>query len=298
MRLIFSVLWFDDSEEYFDSLDMDQLRQEVLSWGFYPEIICVTTPEEFEKYSPFQRFDLIVVDQNLENYPAGQEFISNIRTHAVYTEIIFYTAGIVSNLWEAIGDKKLEGIFVSHRSEILSKISKVGHQSIRKILDLENMRGIVMAEVGELDHLLDEIITTGIEYLPPDQQSAIYQKFHNDCLGQQQTLANCLEEFGRTPNANEMIALCDSNKRWRNFNRLWKQHPKLKGGEKVGNYEAEILIPRNFLAHGKPEIQNDGYCFRFQGKEFFYNEEVSSNLRKKILAYKEDFANILRILNN
>ncbi len=149
MRLTFSILWFDDSETYFDSLDLDWLKNEVLSWGFSPKIIQVTTPEDFMSHRPFDIFDIIVVDRNLEGYENGQQFISDLRSNSVYTEVIFYTAGNASELWDGIREKQLEGVFVSTRNDILPKISKVGSQSIRKILDLENMRGIVMAEVGE-----------------------------------------------------------------------------------------------------------------------------------------------------
>ena len=154
MRLVFSVLWFDDDEEYFDSIDIEPLEKEILSWGFWPKIEKVTTPEDFSNRSPFESYDLIVVDRNLEGCEDGQVFIANIRENAIYTEIIFYTAGNTSDLWEAIRTKELEGVFVSSRLNVLSKIEAVGRQSIRKILDLENMRGIVMAEVGELDLLL------------------------------------------------------------------------------------------------------------------------------------------------
>ena len=65
-------------------------------------------------------------------------------------------------MWEAIREKKLEGIFISSRNEIVSKNTKVGYQSIQKILDLENMRGIIMAEVGELDLMRQEIIMGGM----------------------------------------------------------------------------------------------------------------------------------------
>jgi len=50
MRLSYSILWFDDTEEFFDILDIDGLKSEILSWGFLPEIKLVKTPEEFWSY--------------------------------------------------------------------------------------------------------------------------------------------------------------------------------------------------------------------------------------------------------
>ena len=297
MRLVFSVLWFDDNEDYFDSLELESLEDAISSWGFWPQIEQVTTPEEFNDRSPFESYDLIVVDRNLEGYEDGQQFIANIRENAIYTEVIFYTAGNTSDLWEAIREKKLEGIFVSSRTNILSKIAKVGRQSIRKVLDLENMRGIVMAEVGELDHLLDEIITIGIKHLPQEQQKIVFTRFHKKVAQQYKKNDAILAEFIEAPTTNKMLELCDSNKRWQNFNRLKKYHNKLKNNESIGDYTQDVLRPRNSLAHGRPESHKDGgYVFHHHGKEFYFDDAVSLKLRQVILQYKEWFSVIIKEL--
>jgi hypothetical protein len=296
MKLTFSVLWFDDNEEYFDSLDLEPLEQEISSWGFSPKIIPVTTPEEFRKYLPFKEIDLIVVDRNLEQYPEGQEFIAELRNHAIYTEVIFYTAGMATDLWNAIREKQLEGVFVSPRNEILSKISKVGHQSVRKVLDLENMRGIVMAELGELDHLIADILRLGIPTLPTEKQNTIFKKFHKQLMEQSEKTIKRLEEFNKNPRIDEMLDLSDSYKHWLNFKRLSESHEKMKNLKSVGDFEAEILRPRNSLAHGKPEFENGVYVFRHQGKEYRFDEDVSAELRKTILRHKKGFEDILDVL--
>lgn len=297
MRLSFSVLWFDDNEDYFDSLDVTELNKEILEWGFEPNIKCVMTPEEFNKCAPFENYDLIVVDRNLEGYPDGQEFIANIRGNAVYTEIIFYTAGNASGLWDAIRENELEGVFVSSRSDILSKIAKVGRQTIRKVLDLENMRGIVMAEVGELDLLLEQIIKIGVDNLHVDYQRQIFTKFHENVMEQNTKTVASLARFIENPETALMLSFCDSDKRWQNFNRLRKCHDKLKGQQKIGDYAEDILRPRNFLAHGKPEINQDGsYLFHYQGKKYYFDDAVSLQLRQTILRYKKEFFTIVKLL--
>lgn len=299
MRLNFSVLWFDDNEDYFDSLDFDGLHQEILSWGFSPDIKCVTNPIEFKSHSPFAGFDLIVVDRNLEGYQDGQEFISELRDNAVYTEVIFYTAGNVTDLWNEIYQRQLEGVFVSHRSDILSKISRIGFQSIRKVLDLENMRGIVMAEVGELDHLLDSILEVGIATLNTSQQNEIFRRFYDAALKQNQQDKERLDTFIECPQVREMLSLCDSNKRWQNFNRLWRQHEELRNRQRVGDYESDILVPRNFLAHGKPVYgANKSFSFIHRNREFQFNDAISLALRQTILTYKTALSEILQILSS
>jgi hypothetical protein len=297
MKLNFSILWFDDNEAYLDSLDTEDLESEILSWGFTPVIDLVSTPEDFNAHSPFEHYDLIIVDQNLEGYPDGENFIADLRGHEVFTEVIFYTAGNASKLWDGIRDKELEGIFVTTKGNEQAKIALVGQQSIRKILDLENMRGIVMAEVGELDHQLAEILHVGISSLESEQQNTIFTKFHTKMLANQSTHEKILEEFKQSPKVESMLSLCDSSKQWQNFNRLKKQHAELKKDNPVGNYEQEILWPRNFLAHGRPTKEADGsFTFSFQGKKFAFNDEVSRDLRHTIVRYKEGFAKIFNLL--
>lgn len=300
MRLSFSLLWFDDSEEYLDSIDLDiaSLKQEINSWGFSPDIRFVKTPEEFQAYSPYEAFDMIVVDQNLEGYQNGQEFIAQLRSHSVYTEVVFYSARSVSDLWNSVYEKKLEGVFVSNRNDVIIKIMKVGHQSIQKVLDLENMRGIIMAEVGELDYLLDRIITYGMQTLTETQQGRIFNKFYEKAVEQNKKDKEELENFNKGPQVANMLNLCDSYKRWSNFNRLKKEHKVLKAWGNLGNYDYDILRPRNFLAHGKPEPDDaGGYIFTHRGKEYPFNKDVSRSLRQTILSYKEQFSGILRNLD-
>lgn len=294
MRLEFSVLWFDDDVDYFDSLDLDQLNGEIRSWGFLPKIRFVSTPEEFMQASPFSTIDLIVVDRNLEGYPDGQEFISNIRANAIYTETIFYSAGNSSNLWDAIREKELEGVFVSSRAEVESKILRVGRQSIRKILDLENMRGIVMAEVGELDLMLDEIIEIGMSQLSEDKRKTIFDRFTQNVSDQLRNNEQSLIAFSENPQIDIMLSLCDSDKRWQNLNRLSRIDDRVKKMKTLNRYVEDVLKPRNFLAHGRPEFQKDGdHLFRYGNREYLFSEETSMNLRKTILEYKSEFRRII-----
>ncbi len=94
-----------------------------------------------------------------------------------------------------------------------------------------------------------------------------------------------------------MIKLSDSKKRWDNFNRLRKRHVKLKGIKKVGDYEGDILSPRNALAHGRPEPYEDGgYVFYHRKKEYYFNDATSLELRQVILKYKTSFSNIIEEL--
>jgi response regulator of citrate/malate metabolism len=297
MNLKYSILWFDDNDSYFDSLDLDDLKEEIRSWGFLPNIVTVTTSEMFWSHNPFDKFDLIIVDQRLEDYGEGQEFISQLRDNHVYTEVIFYTAGIAEQLWDAIREKKLEGVYVSGKDPI-PKIKKVGYQAIKKVLDLENMRGIVMAEVGELDQVLDDIFAAGIPGLNPETRETIFKQFYQNASQQAEKSQKKLECSRENSTVECLLGFCDSHKRWQNFKQLLNYHEAIKDKKgRVGNYVKDVLTPRNFLAHGRPEQnQGGGFKFLYLGKEYIFDEDESRNLRQRILGYQDLFNRILNTL--
>ena len=291
MKLTFSILWFDDNPTFVDSLDLDALKNAIKSWGFVPAIKFVHTPEDFKLYSPFKEFDLIAVDYKLGEHPHGEEFIRDIRSHGVFTEIIFYSNVPSTELWEAIRTAQLEGIFVANRQVIADKIEKVGRQSVNKILDLNNMRGIVMSEVGELDLTLEAILREGLSDLDKSVQGKIFKNFHERASQQAAGDLEKLKQFEATPSVDDLISLAaDSAKRWMCFVSVLKRHADLVDErEKIGDYLKEVLWPRNCLAHGTPEQSETGFLFTFQGKQYKFDDAVASELRQIIMGYRERF---------
>ena len=297
MKLQYKVLWFDDSNELFDSLDWDYLKGEIQAWGFVPIVDLVTTPEQFKDKAPYDDYDLLVVDFNLDGYGYGQDFIADVREQEVFTEIIFYSSGDTSLLWKAILERKLEGIYIANKHTILERILRVGQQSLRKVLDLDNMRGIVMAEVGDLDHQLNDILMCAMKSLPPETQSKIYTGFYEASSKFHASNVMKLDAFKASPTIEDLLSLCDSDKRWANYGRL-KRHHKLLKELVLGNYVEDILKPRNFLAHGIPEVVSRGqFVFRHQGREYEFNDQVSTKLRHTIILYKKALAELYERLS-
>ena len=292
MNLKYSILWFDDDQDFFESLDNEPILTEIASWGFSPKIIPVHNAEEFNKHTPFDEFDMIVVDFKLGE-ERGDKFIKNVREQNVFSEIIFYSFSESSELWKAIHDKELEGVFVTNKKGIEQKLLRVAHQSVRKVLDLENMRGIVMSEVGDLDALLGDIFERAMQGITPEQQKSVFERFHEKISEQNKRNLDGLTAFKNAPSIEGLLKLCDSDKRWQNFKRVKKHHNLLKANTFDGDYINDILWPRNCLAHGTPERKDDGtLLFQFSGKEYTFDDTVSQDLRKKILEYKSAFAEI------
>ena len=297
MRMKYSILWFDDQREYLDSIDQDALKTTISGWGFIPNLVLVDDPAEFLAHKPFGGFDLIVVDYNLgDNQPHGEEFIRSIREHNVLTEIVFYSANPAKDLWDAIRARELEGIYVSGRDLVVSKIERVAQQSLRKVLVLNNMRGLIMAELGDLDLQLDALLDLGWPTLEDDGRTYISERFIDSAIKQIDKTRAALQDCAASPTCASIAALSDSGKRWDNLCRLRKKHGKLKD-VKMPPFADEVLFPRNCLAHGIPREEGSDLVFTFSGRDFVYNEHSSIQLRQTILKYRDHLRDMENLLN-
>jgi len=297
MRLTYSILWFDDDEEYLESIDQDYIEEEFAKWGFNCDLTLVHDIQEFNRAAPFQDYDLILVDYSLDGAEEGlfgQSFIKQVREQQVLTEVIFYSSHAVSNLWEAIRSEMLEGVFVASRnSGVDNKLLKVAKQSIHKVLDLENMRGIVMAEVGTIDEVLTQIAMSQYQTLNQEHKQEILNKYAAKVEKQQNNTCQQLQASISDDNVAGVLALLDSEKKWNFCQSLSKKLSGLNINAQ-GNYSDEILKTRNFLAHGVPEKQQDGSLkFHFKEQEYIFNQASSEQLRLKLRAYSSFFESIL-----
>jgi hypothetical protein len=281
MKLEYRILLLDDDQGFIASLDLDPLADQVRDWGFDPHVKIVTTPDEFMAQAPFRDFDLIAVDFNLgDGLQRGDAFIRQVRDNSVYTEVVFYSAMEAGDLWAAVGAQRLEGVYLANRGNVVDKLLVVARQSVRKVLDLNN-----------LDHLLDEILRSGFIQLDAAEQKKIYEAFHKQAVIQAKDTLDRLENFLADPSVEAMIQLSDSTKRFANLNRLKRRHDKVKAAE-FGKYDDEVLKPRNHLAHGRPQHIEGKHVFKFGEKEYVFDDAESVALRRKILAYRAIFAAI------
>lgn len=298
MNLNYTILWYDDDQDFFESKDMGPIEEAITSWGFRLQIVPVHNAVELQKFKPFDQFDMLVVDFDLGGDEHGDQFIRSVRDQNVFAEIIFYSMKESGELWQAVGGKQLEGIFVANKRSIDQKLIRVARQSVRKVLDLENMRGIVMSEVGDLDALLGAIFERAMHGVTPEQRQQVFDRFHEKVSEQHKEFQDALSAFRDAPSIEGLIELCDSDKRWQNLNRVKKHHALLRDKNFVGDYQKEILWPRNCLAHGIPQKNEDGsYLFRHRSKEYVFDDNASDALRKRILEYKSAFAEIAEALS-
>lgn len=171
MKLKYKILWIEDE---LDSIERPKNQiQKYLEddYGFEckNEDIVIKDFDDFEKEYIYEEhgrkrvndsikdFDLLLVDFNLgEEEQTGDKLIEVIR-EGIYSEILFYSSELES-INEKLNNHFIDGVFTSDREHLEDKIKKLIRVTIKKVQDVNNLRGLIMAEVAELERIKERII--------------------------------------------------------------------------------------------------------------------------------------------
>ena len=285
MRLTYKILWFEDDDGFYDGLDFDQIYWHLEAKGFRTQIARMKGQEQpAEILSKAQKADLLVMDFTLEEGVTGDNLIRNIRNGSINTEIVFYSAKGAGQLRQSVSDKELDGVFCRGRGEIIQDVIPIIDSTIRKILDLENSRGLVMAEVGEIDRIMQELIKTyhdSSEVASTFVRNKLKEKLDDFC----KSLNKGLVEFDNS-SIDDILEGFDSYKRVGTVMSICKNIGLNNEKKELKGYEDSVLFRRNCLAHGTPEETEDGFKFTHRGKEFMLNDETNTEIRSNLISFK------------
>lgn len=305
MRLKYKILWIENEEDWVDSI-YDQIQEHLSDLGFEFEKKLIAKEEESVNYD---EYDLILMDLNLAEQPNGAELIERIRNLNVFTDIVFYSSVGIDTLREKGREKNLEGVYYSGRtpdSSFVRKVCQVIDSTIKKVQDLSNLRGLVMAEVSDLDSLMDEII---VKYyvdqsllaefhrrITKDKENNIKKSLDNDGIDCEKTCKLNWRQF----NIDKLLKIIDSSQKVRAINILLERHKKQgtdlyqsptdKGF--VDNYLQDIIYVRNNLAHCSSVIENGKEILKTRSGDLFFDTDMIIDIRKKIREYHELFLKI------
>jgi len=219
----------------------------------------------------FFNVDLVLMDYNLGS-EKGNNVINYIRNdqNDIYTDILFYSQNESEKELREKSDK--DGLYCSERTELFSedKIKKVIKTTIRKTQELNNLRGLVMAETSELDEMVKEILKLVAEKDKVEEKKIIERgpKLKNTHIDKIKNI----EKY--------------------NLPEQFVQFVELTYFE--ANFSLRTQTERNNLAH-IPEDSSNPALMKI--KEIEYDERKFISIRKDIQEYKKIFQKIIDDLN-
>lgn len=308
MNLRYKILWFDNEPDWVESIE-DEIREIVEDdYGFiYEKELRVHDDPE----ASYNNYDLILMDLNLEDAKTGDQLIQNIRNLDIYTDVLFYSADGIYTIKEKAQALGLEGVYFSGRDKdaFIAKLRKVISSTINKVQDLNNLRGLVMAEVSELDIMMENIIS---KYFVENSTEEKTKEFNSHIIQDAEDSTkrklkrngcnnNCTLKW-RERSIDEIIHRLDfdSSKKAHSIN-LIIPNIKIKYNAKISFYEdykSEIIDVRNSLAHCKSE-RRDGkevLISKKDGADIVFDAEMFKTVRSNIQKYNKLFLNLLHEL--
>jgi len=162
MRLDFNVLWVDDQPERIDA-QIRAIKKSMLDEGFeFCATKCQTVDEVREKVADnvfCDEIDLVLVDWDLGGGVKGQDAIRSIRERVPYKDVVFYSAMTEADeLRKLVFENNLEGVFCVRRAELVDEVVGVFESLVKKVLDLDHTRGIVMGATSDIDLLAGQCL--------------------------------------------------------------------------------------------------------------------------------------------
>ena len=307
MRLDFNVLWVDDQPERV-AAQVIRIEKQMEGEGFrFNSTLC----KSFDEVQNLVRddvftdeIDLVLVDWDLGNDVQGQDVIASIRETVRYKDVVFYSARTPTDELRRLAfEKGLEGVYCAVREELVDEVLGVFESLVKKVLDLDHMRGIVMGATSDIDQMVNECLTLMHEKL----DSAEKEKMLKSALGYIQqrieTVLKTAEHLKQATTLEEFFTghlILTANDRLRMLSgalktKTFEAHKSYR--ESVVKYQQDTVPKRNELGHMVliPEGRPSGVIAE-GGKTVSIDE--MRELRKLILGLRMDFKNLLSALRD
>ena len=286
MRIEYKILWIDDNPEWVES-QVDNIKEYLSDFGFdlNPDI------ESSYKGIDFSQYDIIAVDCNLSDEEKGVDALSLIRDNDVYTEILFYSQDGEPKLREEMKNNRVDGVYCASRVSFLERIKKLIDTTIRKTQEINNLRGLVMAETSIVDNLIKNVLLkmewSGEHFADRHEKLNEYHEEQKRKLSKHLPFNVSRINLFVHGHFTSMFS----------FWSLKKFITKVKW-DGIKEYE-KIMLKRNFLAHGKElsssveeitvvKTKSDGST-----ESLTFTPNDFTELRKKIKDFRKKFEKLL-----
>jgi hypothetical protein len=301
LRLDFNVLWVDDQPKVVEA-QIKAIAKEMAGEGFQFNPQLCKSIDAVRKLLADDVFtdevDLILVDWDLGGDLKGQDAIAAIRETVVYKDVVFYSAQTsAKELRELAFAKSVEGVYCASREELVEEVLGVFVSLVKKVLDLDHTRGIVMGATSDIDNMVNECLLAIHQRLDEAGQEAMLQEALRRI---DDKIKDLTKKATKLRDAASLTAVLESHLIFTAMDRLrilshllkdemFKDHAAARTA--VNTYRDKVVPGRNDFGHlvlvpeGKPQAISN-----LEGKQIGLTE--ARELRKLILDLRDDFRSL------
>lgn len=305
MRLDFNVLWVDDQPTSVLA-QIEAIGKRMEDHGFQFVVRRCQSIDEVrvvvkdDVYT--DEVDLVLVDWDLGGVVRGQAAIAEIRETVRYKDVVFYSAQTTPDeLRRAAFAEGLEGVYCAARQDLVDEVIGVFESLVKKVLDLDHTRGIVMGATSDIDHMVNECLSA--IYAMADEPGkkellAEAQAFIEEELKNLSELAAKMRAASHFDELQEAHLVFTANDRLRILSRSMKTQllePQKRYRGTVTDYLEKVVPKRNILGH-VTRVERNGKYVLIDKKGNVFDLETTRGLRRLILGLRADFRDLLKAL--
>ncbi|WP_020405921.1 response regulator [Hahella ganghwensis] len=283
MRLDFNVLWVEDQQNNVES-QRDRINLLISRHGFRLNVEFASSVEEAKGYLSNDIFgdhiDLILMDYDLGAGGKGDTGLEEVRKIFPYKDIIFYSAQ-APDLAKMVAEKQVEGVFCSRRNDLPDTVEGVFEALVKKVLDIDHSRGIVMGATSDIDHIINECLILSFNNSDGSAQDKAFKEI-------EKLIKKKTKKFGKSIEAVRALKGIEELQQHHHIYTSADRLDLLRNILKYINYDADTIseianylysvIPsRNDLAHVKVVI--DGFSRKLYGRD---DKELTSEDMKRL----------------
>lgn len=307
MGLKYNILWVDDHKDEYVEVSINNRVLEYAkslfldaNLDFYDEV------DDAENALSSKKYDLIFSDYNI-GAKNGDTFIKEIREKSVNVEVLFYSAQDDLPLLGLDRISFLKLIPNTAYTQLEDKMKSMIDLTLEKLNDLTNLRGLVMAEVSELDAKMEFVIqryyvdcksnkkrNSFNEHIVADSESSLKKSLQKDGCNKE-----CIHIW-RNKKMDEIIPRLDSSQKARTIKLIMGELNFNYDSRKANFYEdylEDVINVRNNLAHCVSEISDGKEILKTRNNPcVVFSQQEITDIRKNLQKYSDVFENLTTLI--
>ncbi len=305
MRIEYNVLWFENEEGWLKPTKKNLTRY-LDDFGFKLEAkIEKDNSNVVQILSDIKNnlldVDVIFMDYKLAKEKKGDAIIQTIRKTELFTEIVFYSnktnvKEVIENSLDNDGKKagSIEGIYYSERDNFLDKAKTVIKHTIKKVQEVNSMRGLILASVSDLDEKMLSIIESTIvnnSKIGPKVADYAF-KISKEFI---ENKSNGVKTYSANKDSLSLIKdtlVFDSYKKARVIQKILTllKVPELNHlNNFCEDFNRQVIQPRNAFGHVTPQVR-DGkkVLIPNRGEEIIFTDDECIKIRRLLMLHSDN----------
>jgi len=305
MRIDYNILWFENDEGWLKP-QIKNITRFLEKHGFRLKQRIERDSNNLEEIiqeikSKTRDIDIILMDYKLAGTQNGDVIIRNIRKTELFTEIIFYSAN--DNVKKIIEKEhgSFEGVYYAGRDNFLQKSKEVIWHMIKKVEDVESMRGLIMGVVSEIDDAMVHIIHEYFSKCGEQQKSKISGQIFKAVGKSVNEKSKKYNQLEPNQNLSKLIKdnlLFDADKKAYAIQAIINEmlHPELdefKGDAFYDTYKLEVIKTRNNFAHVSVVLDGGIRKLKNSSSSEEFTDERCIEIRRSLIKHLDNI-NVIR----